>query len=130
MASFNRVVLMGHLTRDPELRFTAGKKAVCDVGLAVNDRYRKEDEWVETVDFFDLTFWGRNAEVVNEYLTKGSPILVEGRLRQETWEKDGQKRSRVKVQVDQLKLLGSKPSDEEPDETPAPVGVGEDESIY
>ena len=130
MASFNRVVLMGHLTRDPELRFTAGKKAVCDVGLAVNDRYKKDEEWVETVDYFDLTLWGRNAEVANEYLSKGSPLLIEGRLRQETWEKDGQKRSRVKVYVDQLKMLGGKTRDEEREEATVPVGAGADETPY
>ena len=112
MASYNRVILMGHLTRDPELRFTAGKKAVCDVGIAVNDRYKKDDEWVETCDYIELTLWGRNAEVVNEYLTKGSPIHVEGKLRYESWEKDGQKRSRVKVNVDQLTLLGTKRAEE------------------
>ena len=112
MASYNRVILMGHLTRDPELRCTAGKKAGCDVGIAVNDRYKKDDEWVETCDYIELTLWGRNAEVVNEYLTKGSPIHVEGKLRYESWEKDGQKRSRVKVNVDQLTLLGTKRADD------------------
>ena len=126
MSSFNRVVLMGHLTRDPELRFTAGKKAVCDVGVAVNDRYKKGDEWVETVDYFELTFWGRNAEVVNEYLTKGSPLLVEGKLKQETWEKDGKRQSKVKVNVDQLKMLGGNRSSSESEESRELVGAGAD----
>ena len=126
MSSFNRVVLMGHLTRDPELRFTAGKKAVCDVGVAVNDRYKKGDEWVETVDYFELTFWGRNAEVVNEHLTKGSPLLVEGKLKQETWEKDGKRQSKVKVNVDQLKMLGGNRSSSESEESRELVGAGAD----
>ena len=117
---------MGHLTRDPELRFTAGKKAVCDVGVAVNDRYKKGDEWVETVDYFELTFWGRNAEVVNEYLTKGSPLLVEGKLKQETWEKDGKRQSKVKVNVDQLKMLGGNRSSSESEESRELVGAGAD----
>ena len=128
MSSFNRVVLMGHLTRDPELRFTAGKKAVCDVGIAVNDRYKKGDEWVETVDYFELTFWGRNAEVVNEYLAKGSPLLVEGKLKQETWEKDGKRQSKVKVNVDQLKMLGGSRSSSEQAESQELVGAGADDT--
>ena len=76
MASFNRVIVMGNLTRDPELRYTAGRKAVSDVGLAVNDRIKKEGEWVEETTFVDVTLWGRTAEVANEFLTKGSPRRI------------------------------------------------------
>ena len=132
MAGYNRVVLLGNLTRDPELRYTSGKKAVVDVGMAINDRYKKEDEWVEEVTFVDLTFWGRKAEVANKYLQKGSPVHIEGKLRYESWEKDGQKRSRIKVVVDKLTLLGSKNSQSESDsEEGQPVGAGvQDDNSY
>ena len=108
MPSFNRVILAGNLTRDPVLRYVAKRTAVSDVGLAVNDRVKKNDEWVEETTFVDVTFWGRTAEVANEYLTKGSPVLIEGRLRYETWEKDDQKRSKLKVVCDRLVMLGAR----------------------
>ena len=119
MASFNRVILLGNLTADPELRYTAGKKAVVDVGIAVNERYKKDDEVVEEVSFIDVTFFGRTAEIVNEFLSKGAPALIEGRFRQERWEKDGQKRSRIKVIADRLTLVGPRPQPEEEEETVA-----------
>jgi len=128
MASFNKVVLLGNLTRDPELRFTAGKKAVCDVGIAINDRVKRNDEWTEEVTFVDVTFWGRTAEVVNQYLTKGSPVLVEGKLKLEQWEKDGQKRSKLKVIAERMQMLGKSPSNEATDEAEL-AGVGSGEEI-
>jgi len=107
MASFNRVVLMGNLTRDVEIRHIASGTAVTDVGLAVNERRKTPTgEWVEEVNFFDVTLWGRNAEVAGEYLSKGSPMLVEGHLKQDKWEQDGQKRYKVKVIGERLLLLG------------------------
>ena len=108
MPSFNRVILVGNLTRDPELRYVAKHTAVSDVGLAVNDRVKRNDEWVEETAFVDVTLWGRTAEVANEHLTKGSPVLIEGRLRYETWEKDGQKRSKLKVVCDRMQMLGTR----------------------
>ncbi|TWT37175.1 Single-stranded DNA-binding protein [Posidoniimonas corsicana] len=112
MASFNRVVLCGNLCSDPELRFTPREKAVVDTSIAVNERYKKGDEWIETTTFVDLTFWGRTAEVVDQYLRKGSNILVEGKLRYESWEdNDGKKRSKVKVVVDHMTMLGKPQSD-------------------
>ena len=107
MPSFNRVILAGNLTRDPVLRYVAKRTAVSDVGLAVNDRIKRNDEWVEETVFVDVTLWGRTAEVAVEYLTKGSPVLIEGRLRYETWEKDGQKRSKLKVVCDRMQMLGT-----------------------
>lgn len=107
MASFNRVVLAGNLCSDPELRYTSGKKAVVDTSMAVNERYKKDGEWVENTTFIGLTFWGRTAEVANEYLKKGSNLLIEGKLRLETWEDgDGNKRSKHKVVVDNLTMMG------------------------
>ena len=108
MASFNRVILVGNLTRDPELRYIPSGTAVSDIGLAVNDRVKKGDQWVDEVTFVDITLWGRTAEIANEYLSKGSPILIEGRLKLDRWEKEGQKHSKLKVVGDRLQMLGSK----------------------
>jgi single-strand DNA-binding protein len=109
LASFNRVILMGNLTRDPELRYLQSGMAVADVTLAVNDRRKAPNgEWIEEVSFVDVTLWGRTAETAGEYLTKGSPVLIEGRLKMESWEKDGQKRTKLKVVCDQMRLVGSR----------------------
>src|SRR3989304_3366193 len=108
MASFNRVILVGNLTRDPELRYIPSGMAVSDIGLAVNDRVKRGDQWVEEPVFVDITLWGRTAEVANEYLSKGSPVLIEGRLKLDRWEKDGQKHSKLKVTAEKMQMLGSK----------------------
>lgn len=110
MASFNRVILLGNLTRDPELRYIPSGTAVTEIGLAVNDRYKNSSgEWVEEVTFVDVTLWARTAEVATEYLSKGSPVLIEGRLKLHTWENnEGQKRSKLRVTADRMQLLGSR----------------------
>lgn len=109
MASFNRVILLGNLTRDVELRhIQATGTAVADISLAVNERVKRNDQWVDEVHFFDVTLWGRTAEVAGMYLTKGSPVLIEGKLRLEKWEQDGQKRSKVKIVCERMQLLGGK----------------------
>jgi len=111
MASFNRVILVGNLTRDPELRYIPSGMAVTDVGLAVNDRRKNaQGEWVEDTTFVDVTLWGRTAEVASEYLGKGSPILIEGRLKLDTWEKDGKKNSKLRVVGERMQMLGAKGS--------------------
>ncbi|MHC4179329.1 MAG: single-stranded DNA-binding protein [Planctomycetota bacterium] len=109
MASYNRVILVGNLTRDPELRYIPSGTAVTDIGLAVNDRRKNASgEWVEETTFVDVTLWARQAEVATEYLTKGSPVLIEGRLRLDSWEtSDGQKRSKLKVVGERMQMLGS-----------------------
>ena len=108
MASFSRVILVGNMTRAAELRHIPSGLAVTDFGLAINDRRKVgSSEWVEEVTFVDVTLWGRQAEVACEYATKGSSILVEGRLKQDTWESEGQKRSKLKVIGDRVVLLGS-----------------------
>ncbi|NBV47093.1 MAG: single-stranded DNA-binding protein [Planctomycetia bacterium] len=100
---------MGNVTRDPELRYIASGKAVTDIGLAVNERRKlPSGEWGEETTFVDVTLWDRNAEVAGEYVTKGSPLLIEGRLKLETWEKDGKKNSKLKVIGDRIVLLGSR----------------------
>jgi single-strand DNA-binding protein len=108
MASFNRVILVGNLTRDPELRYIPSGTAVTDIGLAVNDRIKRGDQWVDEATFIDITLWGRTAEIVNEYCSKGSPILIEGRLKLDRWEREGQKHSKLKVVGDRIQLLGSR----------------------
>ncbi|MCH1494266.1 MAG: single-stranded DNA-binding protein [Rubripirellula sp.] len=107
MASFNRVILVGNLTRDIELKYTPGGTGVTDIGMAVNDRRKNSNgEWVDEVTFVDVTLWGRTAEVASEYLSKGAPILIEGRLKLDTWETDGQKRSKLRVICERMQMLG------------------------
>ena len=110
MASFNKVILMGNLTRDPQLRYLPNNTAVCDFGLAVNRRYRDRDgNQKEEVCFVDLTAWERRAETINQYMTKGSPILIEGRLKLDSWTgQDGQKRSKLTVVVDNFQFVGGR----------------------
>ena len=108
MASYNRVILVGNLTRDPELRYIPSGTAVSDIGLAVNDRIKRGDQWVDEATFVDVTLWGRTAEIANEYLSKGSPVLIEGRLKLDRWEKDGQKHSKLKVIGERLQMLGGR----------------------
>ena len=109
MASYNRVILVGNLTRDIELKYTQGGTAVTDIGLAVNDRRKTATgEWVDETTFVDVTLWGRTAEVASEYLGKGSPILIEGRLKLDTWESDGQKRSKLRVVCDRMQMLSGR----------------------
>lgn len=109
MASFNKVVLVGNVTRDPELRYIASGTAVTDIGLAVNDRRKTATgEWVEETTFVDVTLWGRTAEVAGEYVTKGSPLLIEGRLKLDTWEKDGKKNSKLRVVCERMQLLSGR----------------------
>jgi single-strand DNA-binding protein len=108
MASFNRVILVGNLTRDPELRYIPSGMAVSDVTLAVNDRIKRGDQWVDEATFVDITLWGRTAEIANEFLSKGSPVLIEGRLKLDRWEKDGQKHSKLRVTCERMQMLGSR----------------------
>lgn len=108
MASYNRVILVGNLTRDPELRHIPSGTAVCEIGLAVNDRVKRGDQWVDETTFVDVTLWARTAEVAQQYLSKGSPVLIEGRLKLDTWEKEGQKRSKLRVIADKMQMLGGR----------------------
>ena len=108
MASFNRVILLGNVTREVDLRYTQADTAVTDLGLAVNDRRKSPSgDWVETTLFCDVTLWGRTAEVAAEYLQKGAPVLIEGRLKLDTWEESGEKRSRLRVVGERMQMLGA-----------------------
>ena len=110
MASFNRVILVGNLTRDPELRYSPSGTAVTEIGLAVNDRRKSATgEWVDETTFVDVTLWARQAEVAGEYLSKGASVLIEGRLKLDSWESnDGQKRSKLRVVGERMQMLGGK----------------------
>jgi single-strand DNA-binding protein len=113
MASFNKVILLGNLTRDPEVRYTPKGSAVCDLGLAVNRVYTLENgEKREEVTYIDVTLWSRLAEIAGEYLKKGRPVFIEGRLQLDTWDdkQSGQKRSKLRVIGESMQLLGSRPS--------------------
>lgn len=106
MASLNKVLLIGNLTRDPEVRYTPKGTAVADLGLAVSRSYKTESgEIKEEVCFLTVVAWGRQAETAGEYLKKGSPIFVEGRLQYETWEKNGEKRNTIKVNAERIQFL-------------------------
>jgi len=108
MASMNRVIIAGNLTRDPEVRYTPSGMAVADVSLAISDSYKnKAGELVEQVCYVDCVVWGRQAETTGEYLRKGSPALIEGKLQLDQWEtNEGQKRSRLRVKADRVQCLG------------------------
>jgi len=111
MANLNKVFLIGNLTRDPELRYTQGGMAVTDLNLAVNSRYTDKDgAKKEQTTFVTVTVWGRRAEVACEFLSKGRPVFIEGRLKYDTWEKDGQKRSKLSVVAENFQFLGAPPA--------------------
>lgn len=112
MANVNKVILIGNVTRDPEVKFTPKGSAVTDVGLAINRRYTLDNgEKREETTFVEVTLWGRQAEIAGEYLKKGRPVYVEGRLQMDTWDdkQTGQKRSKLRVVGENLQLLGSRP---------------------
>ncbi|WP_437205988.1 single-stranded DNA-binding protein [Planctomicrobium sp. SH664] len=112
MASFNKVILVGNLTRDPEVKYTTGGTAVAEIGLAVNRQWfdKQSNERKEEVTFVDVTLWGRQAEVAGEYLAKGRPVLIEGRLQLDSWDDKttGQKRSKLRVVGENMTMLGGR----------------------
>jgi single-strand DNA-binding protein len=110
MANFNKVMLVGNLTRDPELKHTPSNQAVAQIGLAVNRNYQTKDgEKREETTFVDCEAWGRTAEVMSQYLAKGRPVLVEGRLKLDQWQdKDGNNRSKLKVVIENFQFLGGR----------------------
>jgi single-strand DNA-binding protein len=108
MPDLNKVMLMGNLTRDPEVRHTPKGTAVGDLSLAINQSYKAQDGQLrEEVCYVDVVTWGRQAETCKEFLTKGSPVFVEGRLQLDQWEtKEGEKRSRLRVRAERIQFLG------------------------
>src|ERR1700740_1836792 len=115
MGNFNRVILVGNLTRDPEVRYTPKGTPVAEIGLAVNRVYSGEDgERKEETTFIDVTLWARQAEIAGQYLKKGRQVFIEGRLQLDSWDdkQTGQKRSRLRVVCENMQLLGSRPETE------------------
>ncbi len=112
MASFNKVIVMGNLTRDPQVKYTPGGTAVTEIGLAVNNTWfdKQSNSRKEEVTFVDVTLWGRTAEIAGEYLAKGRPVLIEGRLKTDSWDdkETGKKRSRMTVVGENMTMLGSR----------------------
>ncbi len=150
MASLNKVFLMGNLTRDPELRYTPDGTPVADLRLAVTERYTsRSGDQAENTLFIDVVAWRRQAETASEFLSKGRPVLVEGRLKLDEWEnQQGEKRSKIRVVAQRIQFLGSPrgaeggdarssagaardrppaPAEKAPDEVPGPEDVGEDD---
>lgn len=107
----NRVVLVGRLTRDAELSYTNTGFALTKFSIAINRRKKQGDQWVDEANFFDILLWGKRGEALNQYLTRGQQLAVEGELRQERWEKDGVKRSKVSIEATNIQLLGGSKSE-------------------
>jgi single-strand DNA-binding protein len=140
--SINKVLISGNLTRDPELRATASGMPVLGLGVAVNDRRKNQStgEWEDYPNFIDCTMFGSRAESVSNYLSKGSKVAIEGKLRWSQWERDGQKRSKIEVIIDEIEFLSSRSSfvpeppsadggDKVPSIPPAPEVTVYDEDI-
>jgi single-strand DNA-binding protein len=132
MASYNKVVLVGNLTRDPQVRYTPSGTAVADIGLAVNRQWfdKQANQKKEETTVVDVTLWGRQAEVAGEYLSKGRSVLIEGRLQLDQWDdrESGQKRSKLKVVGESMQMLGSGGGGGGPRQSSAPQSSGQQSS--
>jgi len=130
MANVNKVILIGNLTRDVELRYTPRGTSVAELGLAVNRKWKDaQGELQEEATFVGLVAWSRQAEVLNEYVHKGDPLYVEGRLTQDRWvDREGKKRSKTKVVIEQFQFLGRKRGGDDSDG--APAAVGDDTAVH
>jgi single-strand DNA-binding protein len=129
MASYNKVILIGNLTRDPELRYIPSGMGVCDFSLGLNTYIGKDSN---EVCFVDCTAWGKTAENLSKYCSKGSPILVEGRLKMDTWEKDNVKHVKLKVNVDKIQFIGNGKKSEDStasDNSSPPINSSDDNDI-
>jgi len=114
MADVNHVILIGRLTRDAELKYTTGGMAICKFAIAVDKRRKQGDEWVKETSFFDIVLWGRSGESISQYLVKGKQVAIDGELRQNRWEQDGQARSKVEIVANNVQLLGGGDKAEKP----------------
>lgn len=123
MANFNKVILAGNLTRDPQLSHLPSNTAVCEFGIAVNRKWRSQSgEMKEEVTFVDVRAYGKQAETINQYMTRGKPLLVEGRLKFDAWEtKEGQKRSKLYVIVESFQFIGTRDASDENQNQSAPA---------
>jgi len=115
MSSINRVLIVGRVVRDFEVKYTASSSAVAEMSIAVNGTEKVDGQWKERVEFIDVTVWGEQAEACAQHLGKGSLVGVDGKIRQDRWEKDGQKRSKIKVVAQNVQFLNSRGRDDAPD---------------
>jgi len=106
MADINHVVLIGRLTRDAEIKYTSGGQAICKFSIAVNRRKKNGDQWEDEANYFDIVLWGKQGESLQSYLVKGKMVGVDGELRQDRWQQDGQNRSKVEIIANYIQLLG------------------------
>jgi single-strand DNA-binding protein len=121
MPAYAKAILMGNLTRDPEVKFLASGKVVGDFSIAVNERYKKEDGTViESVSYFDCQAWGKTAETIKQYLVKGNPIFVECRIKQESWEKEGVKKYAIRFVVERFQFIGTRQEGDAPARSSSP----------
>lgn len=129
--SINRVVISGNLTRDPELRSTASGMSVLSLGVAVNDRKKNNQtgKWEDVANFIDCTMFGERAAKIQQYLSKGSKVTIEGKLHYSSWEKDGQKRSKIEVLVDDIEFM-SRNNDQQGNQYQAPQTYGNGQQSY
>jgi single-strand DNA-binding protein len=109
MADINHVVLVGRLTRDAELKSIASGQSVCKFSIAVNRRRKNGDQWEDEANYFDVVLWGRQGESLHQYLLKGKMVGVDGELKQDRWQQDGQNRSKIEIVCNNLQLLGGNP---------------------
>ena len=109
MTDLNHVVLIGRLTRDAELKSIASGQSVCKFSIAVNRKKKNGDQWEDEANFFDIVVWGRQGESLHQYLVKGKMVAVDGELRQDRWQQDGQNRSKIEIVANYLQLLGGNP---------------------
>jgi len=125
MANLNRTLLIGNITRDPEVRFTPKGTAVCEIGLAINRKYSAEGDngLREETTFIDITFWAKEAETLGEYAKKGSQLYIEGRLQLDSWDdkETGKKRTKLKVTGERFQFLGSREAGGQANSSPAPA---------
>jgi single-strand DNA-binding protein len=122
MADINHVVLVGRLTKNAELKYTNNGAAVSKFSIAINQRRKKDDQWIDEAHFFDIVLWGKTAESLNPYLMKGKQVGIEGQLRQNRWEQEGQSRSKVEIFATNVMLLGPKSQASAPEAQPAGSG--------
>ena len=114
MSNFNQVIIIGNFTRDPHLSYTPNQTPVVEFGVAVNRKWTKQDESLgEEVGFFECQCYGKRAEVIAKHFTKGNPIFVQGRLKQERWDKDGEQHSRIRIMVESFEFIGGKETENE-----------------
>lgn len=131
MSSYNRVELIGNLTRDPELRYTPKGKAICDFALAMNRTFKTETGEGEEVTYVDIEAWGKRGEVIAKYMAKGRPLFVVGRLKLDQWEDkaSGAKRSRHKVVLEDFRFIGAPPQGADAAKAAAAAGGDADEDV-